>query len=230
MSFGRLGWLCWRRWRMAASVPGFHAGLLTYACSQSRFGNEVLLKRGAHIEGSVIGRWSRIQGIVSSTAMGSFCSVGPEAIIGGMGRHAIDQVSTHSTFNLGPECLAPQRTLGLTQTLLNSVKQTMVGHDVWVASRAMILNGVDIGTGAVVAAGAVVTHPVPAYAIVAGVPARVIRFRFEAPLREALLASCWWDWSEPRLKVISRHFTDDGPLTLEKWQRIAVEAAELPEV
>ncbi len=229
MSFGRLGWLCWRRRRMACTVPGFHAGLLTFACGQSRFGHDVLLKRGAHVDTSDIGPWCRIQGIVSGTSMGSFCSIGPEAIIGGMGRHAVDQVSTHSVFNLGPELVAPQRALGSHQTFHNTVKRTMIGHDVWVARRALVLNGVDIGTGAVVAAGAVVTRPVPAYAIVAGVPARIVRFRFDEPLRAALLASCWWNWSEARLRLIAKHFADDGPLTLDKWQRLAAEAAALPE-
>ncbi|WP_280177674.1 CatB-related O-acetyltransferase [Bosea sp. CS1GBMeth4] len=68
----------------------------------------------------------------------------------------------------------------------------MIGHDVWLGSQAMILSGVTIGHGAVVAARAVVTRDVPPYAIVAGNPAKLVRLRLPEPQIEALLASRWW--------------------------------------
>jgi virginiamycin A acetyltransferase len=68
-----------------------------------------------------------------------------------------------------------------------------IGHDVWLGSQAMILSGVTIGTGAVVAARAVVTRYVPPYAIVGGNPARVLRMRFDEAQVADLLASRWWD-------------------------------------
>lgn len=68
-----------------------------------------------------------------------------------------------------------------------------IGHDVWLGSQCMVLSGVTIGTGAVVAARAVVTRDVPPYAIVAGNPARVLRLRFDDDKVAALLASRWWE-------------------------------------
>lgn len=75
-----------------------------------------------------------------------------------------------------------------------------IGHDVWLGSQSMVLSGVTIGTGAVVAARAVVTRDVPPYAIVGGNPARVIRLRFDEETVAALLASRWW--ALPRETVV----------------------------
>lgn len=75
-----------------------------------------------------------------------------------------------------------------------------IGHDVWIGHGAIILPGRTIGNGAVVAAGAVVTKDVPAYAIVAGTPARVVRPRFESAVADRLQALAWWDWSHEQLR------------------------------
>jgi len=69
---------------------------------------------------------------------------------------------------------------------------TVVGNDVWIGYRALVMPGVTIGHGAIVAAGAVVADDVPPYAIVAGAPARVVRMRFDAPTVDRLLALAWW--------------------------------------
>jgi len=71
---------------------------------------------------------------------------------------------------------------------------TTVGHDVWLGYRALVMPGVTIGDGAVVAAGSVVTADIPAYAIAGGNPARVIRQRFGGADVELLLRAAWWDW------------------------------------
>jgi acetyltransferase-like isoleucine patch superfamily enzyme len=68
-----------------------------------------------------------------------------------------------------------------------------IGHDVWLGSGCVILSGVTIGHGAVIAARAVVTKDVPAYAVVGGNPARIIRYRFDEATIARLLASRWWD-------------------------------------
>ncbi len=77
----------------------------------------------------------------------------------------------------------------------------VVGSDVWLGVGALILSGVTVGHGAVVAAGAVVVKDVPPYAIVGGKPARILRMRFERETVEALLRIAWWDW--PQDKIIA---------------------------
>lgn len=76
---------------------------------------------------------------------------------------------------------------------------TAVGHDVWIGMEAMVMPGVTIGHGAIIAARSVVTHDVPPYAIVGGNPARTMRMRFDERTVERLLAIAWWDWPVDRI-------------------------------
>lgn len=76
----------------------------------------------------------------------------------------------------------------------------IIGNDVWVGQYVSILPGVSIGDGAVIAAGAVVTHDVPPYTVVAGVPAKPIKKRYSDENIEKLLRIRWWDWSEEKIK------------------------------
>lgn len=75
----------------------------------------------------------------------------------------------------------------------------VIGHDVWIGYEAVILQGVTIGNGAVIAARAVVTKDVPAYTIVGGTPAKPIRERFSKERIAALQQLCWWDWPKERI-------------------------------
>jgi len=70
----------------------------------------------------------------------------------------------------------------------------LVGNDVWLCSNSVVLSGVSIGDGAIVSAGAIVTRDVAPYSVVAGSPARHVRWRFDESTREALLAIAWWNW------------------------------------
>ncbi|MEO0341925.1 MAG: chloramphenicol acetyltransferase [Pseudomonadota bacterium] len=76
---------------------------------------------------------------------------------------------------------------------------THIGHDTWIGAQALILPEVTIGTGAVVAAGAVVTKDVAPYMIVGGVAAKTIKRRFSEHIAERMQALAWWDWSHDRL-------------------------------
>lgn len=78
-----------------------------------------------------------------------------------------------------------------------------IGSDVWLCANCTILSGVTIGHGAVVATGSVVTRDVEPYAMVAGNPARVIRWRFDGETRQSLLQTEWWHWPVSEIKEIT---------------------------
>ena len=84
----------------------------------------------------------------------------------------------------------------------------IIGNDVWVAFGATILSGVKIGDGAVVAAGSVVTKDIPPYAIVGGVPAKVIKYRFDDEIIKSLQDIKWWDWDQETIKKRVGDFTE----------------------
>ena len=88
-------------------------------------------------------------------------------------------------------------------------EKVKIGHDVWVGANVVILPGVTIGTGAVVAAGAVVNKDVPPYAIVGGVPAKVIKYRFDEAKIQRLLDSAWWTWEDDKIKAHLSEMYDD---------------------
>lgn len=91
---------------------------------------------------------------------------------------------------------------------------TVVGHDVWIGYGAIILPGVEIGHGAVVAAASVVASDVPPYAVVGGNPARVIRSRFNAEDVELLLRAAWWDWPVATVTEHAREIMAGSPADL----------------
>jgi len=76
---------------------------------------------------------------------------------------------------------------------------TTIGHDVWIGHAAVIMPGVTVGNGAIVAAGTVVTRDVPAYAIVAGNPGSVVRYRFDEQAIRRLLQLEWWLWDAAKV-------------------------------
>jgi virginiamycin A acetyltransferase len=84
-----------------------------------------------------------------------------------------------------------------------------IGSDVWIGDNVIILAGVKIGDGACVGAGAVVTKDVPAYSIVAGVPARVLKFRFKEEIIDFLVQLEWWNWSLDKIKNNTEFFCTD---------------------
>lgn len=149
--------------------------------------------------------------IIDSFRIGRFSTFGPDVKII-TGQHPTrDIVSTYPAF------YSNRSQMGFTyvdKTIYNEFKfadskfKVVIGNDVWVGSYVRILEGVTIGDGTVVAAGAVVTKDVPPYAIVGGVPAKIIRYRFEEEEIKQLLEIKWWDKDEKWLKSHAEEFSD----------------------
>lgn len=124
--------------------------------------------------------------------MGKFCAIaeGARFIMNGA-NHAMSGFSTYpfNIFGQGWEEGFDE------STWRNDLRgDTVLGNDVWIGMEAVILPGVTIGDGAIVAAKAVVTHDVPPYAIVAGNPAKVVKMRFDQRTISRLLSLAWWNW------------------------------------
>ena len=122
---------------------------------------------------------------------GQFCSISTGVLIIADMLHSADRVST---FPLKARLGGADRDPPVRQ------RPITIGNDVWIERRAVLMPGVTIGDGAVIVAGAVVEEDVPPYAIVAGNPARLIRYRFDAETVQKLLAIRWWDWPEEKIK------------------------------
>lgn len=119
--------------------------------------------------------------------IGSFCSIADSVTIMLGGEHRTDWVTTYPFSHFFP---GARRFKGHPHTK----GDVSIGNDVWVGYEALILSGVQIGNGAVVAARSVVTRSVEPYSVVAGNPARHVRFRFDERAVKALERIAWWDW------------------------------------
>ncbi len=130
-------------------------------------------------------------------SIGKYVSVADNVTLVAGGEHSAGFVSTYPF--IGKWGLEQYRSMEGPRTKGN----IEIGHDVWLGQGSTILSGVRVGDGAVVAAGAVVTKDVPDYAVVGGVPARVIRYRFDPETIRNLKTVRWWDWS--RREIIERY-------------------------
>jgi acetyltransferase-like isoleucine patch superfamily enzyme len=128
--------------------------------------------------------------VICRTEIGKFCSVAP-GVLCGLGMHPTKNfVSTHPAF------FSDKKQSGISFTSKNyfqEYKPIKIGNDVWIGARAIIIDGVTVGDGAIIGAGAVVTKDVKPYAIVGGVPAKTIRYRFNKKQIEYLQKFKWWD-------------------------------------
>jgi len=158
------------------------------------------------------------------TTVGKYCSIARNVWLG-PSQHPVDFLSTHPMIylempygpNLPPECRAKYE---------EECLPCHIGNDVWIGLNAVIKDGVTVGDGAIVATGAVVTKDVPPYAIVGGVPAKVIRYRFSPEIIQALLELKWWDLPVEKLKGLP---FDDVPRCVEELRKIrAAERTSAP--
>lgn len=138
-------------------------------------------------------------------SVGAFCSINTHSLIG-MVNHPTTLITTHPFLyhpndymgEYVPNDLLDLHRLADIHSLTKNGK-IVIGNDVWIGAKTVILPSVRIGNGAIIAAGAVVTKDVPDYAIVAGVPAKVTRFRFSPEQIQILNEVKWWDWPDDKI-------------------------------
>ncbi len=148
--------------------------------------------------------------------IGSYCSISSEVQIFLGKNHRTDWVSSYPF----PAFFEQARHIAEFGVSRGDV---VIGSDVWLCANCMILSGVTIGHGAVVAAGAVVTRDVEPYSVVAGNPAKHVRWRFDEATRRALLDAAWWDWPVAELRGIMELLCSD------QIQRLLDYAQQRPE-
>lgn len=141
---------------------------------------------------SYTGPWN----MIFHCTIGKYCSISYGVTIGAP-EHNYTRPSTHQFI------YEPRYGLFEEDTIVREEKfkqPVSIGNDVWIGCNSTILRGVSVGNGAIVAANAVVTKDVPPYSIVAGVPARVIKYRFSQEIIDRLLSLQWWNWDDSRIK------------------------------
>lgn len=173
---------------------------------KSSLGRYNVIFRNTSIVDSTIGDHTFVQhdSHIHHADIGKFCSIAPGVIVG-LGRHPIGFVSTHPAFYSVSQPIVKSYA---DKDTFEPFKRTKIGHDVWLGQNALIADGVTIGTGAIVAAGSIVTKDVPAYVIVAGVPAKIVKYRFTKAQIEHFLKSQWWDMQENWLQENCKLFSD----------------------
>lgn len=139
----------------------------------------------------------------TNVKIGRFCSIGPNFCCG-LGLHPTNGISTAPMFY----SKAKQNGVSLVKDVVyEEQKQTTIGNDVFIGANVTIIDGVKIGDGAVIGAGAVVVKDIPPYAVAGGVPAKVIKYRFDNDIIDKLLKLQWWEWPDEELqKVVDKEF------------------------
>lgn len=171
--------------------------------NDSFVGEFVQIQRNNYISYCNFGKhsYTGMNTVIMKTDIANFCAISWNVTIG-PGEHDYSRVTSHSFLYNDFNELKPSHVVAYNRF----EKPCIIGNDVWVGCNATILRGVTVGDGAVIAANAVVTKDVPPYAIVGGVPAKVLKYRFSQDIINALLDIKWWDFPAHLIKNNSSVF------------------------
>lgn len=138
---------------------------------------------------------------IGSAKIGKFCSIASEVVLG-ISNHPMEFLTTSPFIYSRNKVKSIGNILVDTDAVITNASKIStkppaeIGNDVWIGERAIIMAGVKVGNGAVIGAGAIVTKDIPPYAIAAGVPAKVIRYRFSQDIIKKLEELRWWDYPD----------------------------------
>lgn len=179
----------YRKW----SRNGSRIGLRSYTHG-SILGDMCVVGCDNSIINSRVGRHSNIKSNckIYNAAVGKFCVFAQNVTVGA-GKHPVHFASTNFLFYSNTKSF---KTFADGEYFLDEHDVINIGHDVWFGANSSVVGNVNIGSGAVIAYGAVVTKDVPPYAVVGGVPAKIIKMRFSDDVIERLLEIKWWNLSD----------------------------------
>jgi len=169
----------------------------------SQIDKNAFVARGCKLSNVIVKEYSYISkgSEINNCTIGKFCSIAPGVKIG-FGKHPTNLLSTSPLFYTNKNVF---RDAFVIKKDFNEFEETIIGNDVWIGMNSIILDGVIIGDGSIIGAGAVVTKNVEPYSIVAGVPAKVVKYRFDEDIIKLLLESKWWDLPKEDIIEISNY-------------------------
>lgn len=180
---------------------GINYGYVREVINSSRLKKDEYASIGhkSYDNGALVFRWGD-----APITIGNYCSLSYQVrLIVDDGKHGYNQVTNYpfETNEISEKC-------GIT-----------IGNDVWIGVGATIMNGIKIGNGVTVAAGAVVTHDVPDYTVVAGVPAKVIKLKCTPDEAKAMNEIAWWNWDDKKVIRCKEDFRSSIPEFIKKHQQ-----------
>lgn len=197
-------WLAERRKKILRSkfnIPddvfisdGLNLSTDTFSCGEGcRFYQNITVLGNVRI-----GRFTSVNGpntdiiaAINTIEIGSFCSIARNTSFQEFDHHT----DRPSTYYMNKNIFGKERKEDIT-----SKGSIIVGNDVWIGAHSVVLSGVKIGDGAIIAANSVVNKDVPPFGIVGGVPAKLIKYRFSEKIIDDLLQKKWWDWSIEKIE------------------------------
>lgn len=162
---------------------------------------------------------------INNTSIGKYCSISMN-FKSGLGQHPTNFISTSPVFY--SKKYAIKNSISNDEATFQEFAKVVIGNDVWIGADVLVMDGITIGDGAIIASKAVVVKDVPNYAIVGGVPGKILKYRFSQEIIDELEKLQWWNWDKEKLEKNKSFFTQE--VTLKTIQKLKENNAGASEV